>query len=633
MEVNQAANVSGSRDTPAKIMEGNQLSQGAEVTNQGVRYRVWAPRMTCVVVSVWSDGRAEPRAIPLVAEPDGYHGGVDAEGCAGDCYSYRLGETAGLPCPASRFQPDDVSGRSQVVDPRAYAWSDQSWRRPSFRDLVIYEIHVGTFTPEGTCRAVIGKLAYLRELGVNAIELMPLADFPGQRNWGYDGVRLYAPARIYGTPEDLRALVDAAHAQGLAVILDVVYNHFGPDGNFLSQFSPDYFESRHHTPWGSAINFSTSTATRGYYRENIVYWMEEFHIDGFRLDATHTIFDDSSRHMLAELGELVHERGGYIIAEDERNEALLIAPPEESGFGLDAVWADDFHHSIEVALIDASIYSSEYAGELHEMVSALQNGWVHPAPWPPGGPRRNTACAHLPPEHFVFCISNHDQAGNRAFGERLNHLVSPETYRAASALLCLIPYTPLLFMGQEWGASTPFQYFTDHNAELGRLIDEGRRREMQRYPVFATALVTSKMSSPQAPETFERSKLNWSEAERNGHGTCLRLYREALRLRREHAVFRPKDRASTRVAELSCGVLAIRAQEAGDDWLVLCDLRGGHHGDLDNEPFCQLAPGLHWHSRFSSNDPQFGGPDSVSLDPLSGKLVFQMPEVLVLQAS
>ncbi len=616
-------------------MEGTNLSQGAEVTSTGVRYRVWAPGTTCAVVNVWPpnlDLSTPPRVVPLAPQPDGHHSGTDAEGSGGDRYLFRLDEGAALPCPASRFQPGDISGPALVVDPRAYPWGDEAWQRPPFRDLVIYEVHVGTFTPEGSFRGVIGKLPYLRDLGVNAVELMPLADFPGKRNWGYDGVRLFAPAHVYGTPDDLRALVNAAHAHGLAVILDVVYNHFGPNGNYLRQFSPDYFESRHHTPWGEAINFSTSEPTRQYFRDNVVHWMEEYHIDGFRLDATHAIYDDSARHILAEWAQMVHERGGYIIAEDERNDARLISSQEEGGFGCDAVWADDFHHNIEVALIDASVYAKDFGGELSELVSALQNGWVHPAPLRGGGTRQNTPCAHLPPERFVFCISNHDQAGNRAFGERLNHLVSPETYRAASALLCLIPYTPLLFMGQEWGASTPFQYFTDHHDELGRLIEEGRRSEMKDFPVSAKALVVRDFPSPQAEETFECSKLNWSEAERDGHGSCLRLYREALRLRRENAVFRPKDRAHTQVAELSCAVLAIRAEEPENDWLVLCDLRGGHHGDLRAEPFCQLAPNQQWRVRFSSNDPKFGGPNSVSFDPASGTLAFQIPEVLVLQA-
>ena len=272
-----------------------------------------------------------------------------------------------------------------MIDPRAFTWHDEAWSRPPFRDLVIYELHVGRriHPGRGPTGAVIERLPYLKELGVTAIELMPLADFPGVRNWGYDGVRLYGPARVYGRPDDLRALVDAAHAHGLAVMLDVVYNHFGPDGNYLREFSPDYFEHRHHTPWGEALNFSRSPEVRAYYGANIEYWMDEFHFDGFRLDATHTIFDDSPRHILAELGEIVHRRGGYIIAEDERNEARLIAPPEEGGFGLNAVWADDFHHSLELALVDASMYAGIFTAELRELANILQNGWVHPPPWPP----------------------------------------------------------------------------------------------------------------------------------------------------------------------------------------------------------------------------------------------------------
>ena len=572
------------------------------------------------------------RELLLTREADGYHSGLDAEGIAGDRYLYDLGKDIAFPCPASRHQAAGISGPSEVIDPSTFAWTDGGWSRPAFRDLVIYELHVGTFTPEGTYRAVIERLPYLRELGVNAIELMPLADFPGERNWGYDGVRLYAPARVYGTPDDLRALVDAAHAQGLAMIHDVVYNHFGPDGNFLREFSPDYFEHRHHTPWGEALNFSRSPQVREYYGANLIYWMEEFHFDGFRLDATHAIFDDSPKHILAELAAIVHARGGYIIAEDERNEAALIAPTAEGGFALNAVWADDFHHSVEVALIDASMYAGEFTAELRELVSVLQNGWVYPAHWPAESTRRNTSCAHLPPERFVFCISNHDQAGNRAFGERLNHFVSPETFRAASALLCLIPYTPLIFMGQEWGASTPFLYFTDHNPELGRLIEEGRRRDIQRFPIFENALVMRELPSPQARETFEQSKLNWEESERDGHGACLRLYREALRLRREHDAFRPKDRAHTHVTGLSCGILAIRAQSSEGDWLLLCDLRGGHRGNLHEEPFCTVDGGRKWRAIFSSNGPQFGGPDSMSFDAASGKIAFQVPEVLVLHA-
>jgi maltooligosyltrehalose trehalohydrolase len=611
-------------------MSGRKFPQGAEITDEGVHYRVWAPKSDRVAVRITGPHGA-PRTISLHAEANGYHGTLDPKGAAGDCYRIELTEGASFPCPASRFQPDGVSGPSMVVDPRSFPWTDRSWKRPAFRDLVIYELHVGTFTPEGTYRAAIDRLPYLRDLGINAIELMPLADFPGDHNWGYDGVRLYAPARVYGQPDDLRALVDAAHALGLAMILDVVYNHFGPDGNFLRQFSPDYFESRHHTPWGEAINFSRSPEVRAYYEANLVYWMDEFHFDGFRLDATHTIFDDSPRPILAELGKIVHARGGYIIAEDERNLAQLIAPPAEEGFGLNAVWADDFHHSVEVALIDASMYAGTFQGQLEELTNALQNGWVHPPPWPVGQPRYNTACAHLPPERFVFCISNHDQCGNRAYGERLNHFISPETYRAASALLCLLPYTPLLFMGQEWGATTPFLYFTDHQPELGRLVEEGRRRDLQKYAIFERQLAEQDFPSPQAWGTFEQSKLRWEEAERDGHGACLRLYRAALQLRREHPVFRPPDRAHTQIANLSCDVLAIRAQGAGEDWLLLCDLRGGHQGNLATEPFCALDGSRQWHAVLSSNALEFGGRDQPSFDSASGEFAFSCPEVLVLR--
>lgn len=616
--------------TPDAMSKHTNSQGAAAIAGEGVRYSVWAPARAAAV-EVFGVGERKPRLVSLVRDEDGYHRGVDERGRVGDRYRIRLDEAV-YPCPASRYQLQDLHGWSMVVSAAGFRWTDRAWKRPVFRDLVIYELHIGTFTPEGTYRGVIERFPHLRDLGINAIEIMPLADFPGERNWGYDGVRLFAPARVYGTPDELRDLVNAAHAHGIAVILDVVYNHFGPDGNYLREFSPDYFESRHHTPWGEAINFS-SRPVRDYYLANLAYWMSDFHIDGFRLDATHEIFDDSPTHILAELGALVHERGGYIIAEDERNEARLIERSADGGFNLDAVWADDFHHALEVAMIDASMYRDVYEGKLHELVEALQHGWIYRGQkaWRKGV-RRGTPCAHLPPERFVFCISNHDQIGNRAFGERLNHFVSPETYRAASALLCLIPYTPLLFMGQEWAASTPFLYFTDHEGELGRLVEEGRRREMREFPAFAEALATQDIPSPQAPETFERSKLDWDEAKSGGHAACLRLYREALRLRREHAAFRPPDRAHTHFAELKSGVLAIRARDGDDDWLVLADLRGDHGGSLLDEEFCQLDARKNWRARLSTNDPTFGGSDASSYAEDRARFTFDRPEVLVLKA-
>lgn len=615
-------------------MAGSKLSLGAILVDPGVRYRVWAPSRS-VSVQVFPKDGGSMRRVALQPVESGFHEGIDPFGCAGDRYSFELAPDAVFPCPASRWQPDGVSGPSLVVDARQYSWTDRNWSRPPFRDLVIYELHVGTFTPAGTFRAVIERLPYLRNLGVNAIEPMPIADFPGERNWGYDGVRLFAPARIYGTPGDLRALVDAAHAHDIAVILDVVFNHFGPAGNFLREFSPAYFESRHRTPWGEAINFGADNCgpVRAYFRENLIYWMEEFHIDGFRLDATHAIFDDSPQHILTELAEVVHERGGYFIVEDERNESRLITAPEENGYGADAAWADDFHHTVDVALVDSSMYADRFTGGLSELVEVLQHGWVQLDPARAAmGPSRGTRCGHLAPERFIFCISNHDQAGNRAYGDRINHLVPPAAYRAASGLLCLSPYTPLLFMGQEWSASTPFLYFTDHHEELGQLVEKGRRSELRRFPAFKAAMAVRDIPSPQARETFEQSKLDWSEAEQAGHAGCLHLYRDALRLRREHRVFRPADRSTARAAALTCGVLALRYTDGMEDWLLLCDLRGRHSGSLDDEPFCAQPPGRAWRIEWSTNDPKFGGHEQNDHRIESGRLVFDHPETLLLRA-
>jgi maltooligosyltrehalose trehalohydrolase len=606
------------------------FAQGAEITPEGVRYRVWAPTRR-VSVRIFPANQGPQRALALARDDRGFHEGVDAQGQPGDRYLFELDGGPAYPCPASRWQPEGVHGPSLVVDARSYPWKDGGWKIPSFRDLVIYEVHIGAFTPEGTFRAAIGKLPYLKDLGITAIEVMPVADFPGERNWGYDGVRLFAPAKVYGHPDDFRALVDAAHAHGIAVILDVVYNHFGPDGNYLREFSPSYFEGRHHTPWGEAINFS-SAEVRAYFAANLLYWMEDFHIDGFRLDATHTIFDDSKKHILQELGELVHEHGRHIIVEDERAEPRLITPIPEGGFGLDAVWADDFHHVIEVAMIDASVYRQRFAGELDELLDTLRQGWTSGSLREAASKGGSQAAKSIPPERFVFCISNHDQTGNRAFGERINHLVSPETYRAASALLCLGPCTPLLFMGQEWAASAPFQFFTDHHGELGRLVEEGRISELRRFPVYEKMLSEGKIPSPQAPETFEESRLKWDEIEKEGHEGCLRLYREALRLRREHAAFRPTHRESFHAFKLGEGILALRAKAEGEDWLLLCDLEGGQSGELFANEAGRPPADRKWRVAFSSNDARFGGVGSSSFDEKSGLIRFAGPEALVLQS-
>jgi maltooligosyltrehalose trehalohydrolase len=610
-------------------MQDHTPSQGAWPDEHGVRYSVWAPSSTKVEARIYTQGGAEARTVPLVREENGYFRGTDPCGQAGDLYKISIDGSDPLPPPAARFLPQGVNGPAEVTSAHGFAWTDHAWRRPALRDLVIYELHLGTFTPEGTYRAAMEKLPYLHELGINAIEIMPVADFPGERGWGYDGVQLFAPARCYGKPDDFRALIDAAHRVGVAVILDVVYNHFGPDGNYLPRFSPHYFAAEDRTPWGSAINFGhdQSRPVRDFFRANVFYWMEEFHIDGFRLDATHAIIDHSEKHFLRELADLVQARGGYIIAEDERNEAKLVTPVADGGFGLNAVWADDFHHIVEVAVLDASVYRKDFQGDLLELQRALEQGWHYSGQVQERKKKpRGTPCGHLAPESFIFCISNHDQVGNRALGERLHHLVSPETYRAASALLLLNPYTPLLFMGQEWAASSPFQYFTDHHGELGRKVEEGRRREFKE--AFAHL---SEVPSPQDRATFERSKLRWEELSKSPHASVLALYRELLRLRREHAAFRPRLRETFRVAILTSEVLVLRLESPGEAWLLLCDLRGGHAGDLAEE--VARPPGSEgWQWVFSSNEERFGGDGGPSWEPAAGRFNFTKPEVLLLHA-
>ncbi|MDI1312413.1 malto-oligosyltrehalose trehalohydrolase, partial [Prosthecobacter sp.] len=443
--------------------------QGAEIIPDGVRYRIWAPERRHVEARIIPSEGGTARTLILAMDADGYHAGVDTQGVAGDRYQYMVDGAGPFPDPASRSQPDGVHGVSSVVDPHAYAWQDSGWKCPPLRDLVLYEIHIGTFTPEGTFLAVIGKLPYLSDLGINALQIMPVADFPGARNWGYDGVSLFAPARCYGTPDDLRALVDAAHEQGIAVVQDVVYNHLGADGNYLGVYSRFYFNDEVHTPWGASLNYDghQHPAVREYFLSNVAYWLDEFHFDGLRLDATHAILDASSRHLLAEIADAAHERGAFVIAEDERNLAAVIAT---DGHGMDAVYADDFCHSIQVALGDNS-YREDFTGSATELADELWHGWHYRGQVSQHlGVARGGAGDHLSPEKFALCISNHDQVGNRAFGERLHQLTTPAAYRAASALLLLAPATPMLFMGQEWGAETPFQYFTNHNDELGRLV-------------------------------------------------------------------------------------------------------------------------------------------------------------------
>ncbi len=591
-------------------------SQGADILSEGgVRYRTWAPGKNVAVVVSSAAGR-EVREVSLGKESGGYRSVLDPLGRAGDRYKYRF-DGNDWPDPASRFNPDGVHGEAEVVDPGEYTWGDVGWNAPPLSELVIYELHTGTFTPAGTFPGAIEKLDHLVALGVNAIEIMPVADFPGGHNWGYDGVLLYAPARVYGSPNELRKLVDAAHSRGLAVILDVVYNHLGPDGNYLGSYSRDYFNPTHKTPWGDGFNFELQPV-RDFFVENALYWRREFHIDGFRLDATHAIADASEKHVLTEIAERVHSLGGFVIAEDERNEAALLSPREDGGLGLDAIWSDDFHHVVRVMLTGSREgYFKSYRGTVDELAATLDHGWLlegeERTPQVAGQPGPATA---LRPEQFVFCIANHDQVGNQAFGQRLNHLVSPAAFRAASALLCLVPYTPLLLMGQEWSASTPFLFFTDHNPQLGQKVTEGRREEFRSFTAFQDPETRAGIPDPQAEETFLRSKLDWREVEEERHAAVLLLYRELLRLRREAPVLRNRARENFRVLPPDGGVLQLGfGKEGSEKWFILADLVGGHcMPTLENMGSWQLV--------LSSNEARFGGDDGPA---------FAEPEVRILR--
>lgn len=613
---------------------GGDLRLGAERRKDGVRYGLWAPRSSSAEVIILSPSGKHLRSVALTACGNGIHRGFDQQGRRGDLYKFHLNGGEMLPDPFSRWQPAGVHNSSMVIHPGSYRWTDETWQRPSFRDLVIYELHVGTFTAKGTFRSTIDRLAHLRDLGVTAIELMPIGEFAGARNWGYDGVHMFAPSRAYGHPEDLRALVNAAHRHQLAVILDVVYNHFGPDGNHLAAYVGEYLDEAAKTPWGGAIRYGDPAfrPLREVVISNPGYWMDEFHIDGFRLDATHAIVDRSPRHILEEITSAIHQRGGYAIAEDARNDVRLTTARLDGGFGFDAVWADDFHHVIRVANThEAEGYLADFEGTLSEAAETLQHGWLFRGQESRSqGGGRGTPCRHLPPERFVHCISNHDQTGNHAFGERLSHRILPTARRAAEALLCLTPYTPLLFMGQEWAATTPFLFFTDHNPALGKCIVAGRREEFRHFAAFRQPEMLEKIPDPQLPRTFAASKLMWKERLRKAHAQTLALYRSCLALRASDPAFRPPGRNTWQVEILSCGLGAVRLWSPINTWLIIFDLIGGHVGSFADEAIFHGE--TCWETVLSSNETRFGGEGGGAVNLAAKSLHFPAPETVVLRA-
>jgi maltooligosyltrehalose trehalohydrolase len=454
---------------------------------------------------------------------------------AGALYSYQLPGGAKVPDPASRFQPRDVHGPSEVIDP-AYEWRER-WSGRPWEEIVLYELHVGAFTPEGTFRAAESKLDHLAQLGVTAIEIMPIADFPGRWSWGYDGVLLYAPDSSYGRPEEFKALIDAAHGRGLAVLLDVVYNHFGPDGNYLPIYAPGFFTSSRRTPWGDAISFDAQRAApvREFIIGNAQYWLEEFRLDGLRLDAAHAIFDDSPKHVLDELAERLRvkvDRPLHLILENESNEPSRLTRREREPVHYTAQWNDDVHHVLHVAAShERSGYYEAYEGDTELLGKALAEGFAYQGQWMPyRGAPRGAASAFLPPAAFVAFIQNHDQVGNRAFGERLSAIAGPQALRALAAVYLLLPQTPMIFMGEEWGAMQPFPFFCDVGDDLADAVREGRRDEFARFPEFSDPARRDLIPDPLAESTFLSAKLDWSAADE----TRLAHYRALLKARRKH---------------------------------------------------------------------------------------------------
>ncbi|MFQ5830176.1 MAG: malto-oligosyltrehalose trehalohydrolase [Candidatus Methylomirabilia bacterium] len=513
---------------------------------QGVRFQLWAPGATRVELCL----EGESASIPMALGVDGWTRVVTDRAGHGSRYRYRTNGGMLVPDPASRFQPEDVHGPSEVVNPERFEWTDEGWQGLPWEEMVFYELHVGAFTPEGTFKAAEERLDYLADLGVTAVELMPVADFPGRRDWGYDGALLYAPDHRYGRPEDLKAFVQACHARRLAVFLDVVYNHFGPEGNYLGVYAPQFFSSRHHTPWGDAINFDgpESDTVRAFFRENALFWLTEYHLDGLRLDAVHAVYDESATHILSEIAQAVHAGPGtsrrvHLVLENDKNEARYLRADRTGKRLYAAQWNDDIHHALHVLTTgEREGYYGDYQDATGALARCLTEGFAYQGEHsrhrerPRGEPSRG-----LPLTAFVSFLQNHDQIGNRAFGERLTTLAPTAAVRAVTALSLLAPAPPMLFMGQEWAAPEPFLFFCDFGPDLAPKVVEGRRAEFARFPAFRDPELRAKIPNPQDEATFRRSILGWQALGDPEHRGWWEWTRHLLRVRREEIVPRVND--------------------------------------------------------------------------------------------
>ena len=592
-------------DVARRLTVGAELQKGG-----GADVRVWAP--ACRRMDLVIPGSRE-RIIEMSRDADGYFQAFDSSARHGGRYWLRLDGDRLRPDPASRWQPDGPHQPSAYVDPAGFAWTDERWTGLRKDGQVIYEMHVGTFTQEGTWRAAAAQLDELARIGITVIEMMPVAEFPGRFGWGYDGVDLYAPAHIYGSPDDLRTFIDRAHAVGVGVILDVVYNHLGPDGNYLAEFSADYFTDKYKNDWGRAINFETSPPARAYFVDNARYWIEEFHFDGLRLDATQDVKDLASKeHVISEVVRTARAAAGtrtiLTVAENEPQETKMVRPPAQQGFDVDALWNDDAHHTAVVALTRRrEAYYRDYQGSPQELVSCARWGYLYQGQWYTWqNQRRGTAAIDLMPHSFVNYLENHDQVANSPFGRRLHQLSAPAQYRAMTAWLLLGPSTPMLFQGQEFCSSKPFLYFADHQGDLGEAVRKGRVDFLSQFPSLTDERVVRQLPRPADESTFAASKLDLQE--RETHAQAYALHVDLLALRRGDPVLSRAGCHRPEGAVLDASALLLRYVdcEHGDRLLLVnlgCDL------DFTpaREPLIAPPYGQQWRMVWSSEAPEYGG--------------------------
>ncbi len=581
-------------------------------------FRVWAPERNRVTVVF--DERSD--SLELDKE-QGFFSGTSQSARPGTRYRYQLDGGGAYPDPASRFQPEGPHGSSEIVDPHQFAWTDSDWAGVRLKGQVIYELHLGTFTEGGTWLSAAERLPYLRDTGVTLVEVMPVAEFPGRWGWGYDGVQLFAPASIYGRPDDMRAFVDAAHALGIGVILDVVYNHLGPDGNYLAEFSPYYFSRERNTDWGRALNFdgSNNGPVRDYFIENAGYWIREFHLDGLRFDATQDIHDHGAGdHILQEIvasaRSAAKHRSILLVGENEPQHTNLIRPVADGGYGLDALWNDDYHHSATVAMTGKSdAYYTDYRGAPQELISVAKYGYLYQGQrykWQKQP--RGASTLGLPRASMINFIQNHDQVANSARGQRIHELSSPGVYKALTALTLLIPGTPMLFQGQEFGSSSRFLYFVDHKPELNREIKEGRAGFLHQWRSLGLPEMRGCLTDPGSPRAFEQSRLDHAEV--NAHAETYLLHQDLLRLRRQDPVISMQGEAGIDGATLAPQAFLLRYFSPGfqTDRLLLVNLGVDLQFDPAPEPLLAPPAGTQWVKLWSSDDPQYGGCGTAPLD-------------------